>query len=97
MRVQMGSGSLVGVGVCVYASVCVLYFILVPAEVCTSSRKTSEVQVITSCLTGSEEGGGRRGVKVRRCGCMTLERCLESRVKRNDGDFPVLSFLHFDY
>lgn len=48
----MGSGSLVGVGGCV--CVCEggvggeLYFIFVPEEVCTSSRKTSEVQVITS-------------------------------------------------
>lgn len=52
----MGSGSLMGVGgsvcmcvnVCICVCACELYFIFVPAEVCTSSRKTSEVQVITS-------------------------------------------------
>lgn len=48
----MGSGSLMGVGgsvcMCVYVCACELYVIFVPAEVCTSSRKTSEVQVITS-------------------------------------------------
>ncbi len=45
---ESGGGGRVCVCVCVCVFVCVLYFIFVPAEVCTSSRKTSEVQVITS-------------------------------------------------
>lgn len=45
---ESDGGGRVRVYVCICVCACELYVIFVPAEVCTSSRKTSEVQVITS-------------------------------------------------
>jgi len=77
----MGSGSLVGGGrgpvcvcvcVCMCVYLCVPYLLFEPAEVCTSCRKTSEVQVITSDSDREkrrEEGDDKDGG----CGLMTLK------------------------